>query len=723
MDRLPKLPSVVGGETDILLGIRYAKYFPEKIYKLDNGLGIFKSVFRSPCGSRGIVGGPHEEFSKIEKKFKGLHVDKSVYLNSSVRNYWALCRLENEVPLLGMKVLPCIFNVGCPFGCDNLELKPAACCEIDPGYMRACSAKRATKCVKKFEEIERAGTEVTYRCVDCRSCSKCKNGLKFEAVSIQKDSEQALIERCVTVDVSRGVTTAKLPFVVDPDTRLVPNEQEALKVYQGQLRKLNNNADDKVAVIESERKLQTLGFVDFFDNLDKCDKQSILSSKVRYFLPWRAVWNEKSMSTPCRLTFDGTQGTRKACGINSLLAKGANGMNRLIEIIIRWNTRKFAFHSDIQKMYNAVRLDRSHWQFQMYLWDDELMLGRAPRWKVIKTLIYGVRPSGNLAECGLRRTAELCKNECQKAYSIILNDMYVDDCLSGANTLRERLEITDEIQVALKKGGFSLKGFTFSGQDPPENVSSDKESIVVGGLKWYPKRDLLKLNIGEINFHKKMRGRKAGNGTGIIPENFTKRDCVSRVAEVFDPLGHFAPLLAGLKLDISELHRRNLKWDDPIPNELKNVWAANFDLIQEIGNIRFHRAVVPEDAVSLDIETIDTADAGENLVCAAIYARFKRRNGDYSSQLIFARTKVVHGITIPRAELVAALLNASTGYIIRLSLRGLCKRSWKLTDIKVALHCYFAYCSHNMKTKPLTSLSWPNIFLQLSIIPTFNITE
>ena len=682
LNQLPKLPAVVGGETDILLGIRYAKYFPNKIYKFDTGLGIYESVFRSPCGAKGVVGGPHKEFSKIEKNLKGLHVHKTVYFSPAVCDYRELWGVQNEMPLLGVELQPELTDMDLPSGFERFGFEPGG----DAEGICVCAAKKAPKGVKRFDDMESAGTEVTYRCVDCRSCVKCKNGLRIEAISIQEEMEQALIERCVTVDVSRGVTTAKLPFVLEPDTRLAPNEQMALKVYKGQVRKLSDKAADRLAVIESEKKLQTLGFVDFFDNLNECDKEVILSSKVRYFLPWRAVWNEKSLSTPCRLTFDGTQGTREACGINSLLAKGANCMNRLVEILIRWTTRKYAFHSDIQKMYNAVRLDKTHWRFQMYLWDDELMMERVPRWKVIKTLIYGVRPSGNLAECGIRRTAELCKNEFPKAYEVILNDMYVDDCLSGANTLKERLEVTDEVQVTLGKGGFSLKGFTFSGQDPPENVSSDQESVVVGGLKWFPKGDFLKLNIGELNFNKKVRGRKVLGESGMIPDVYTKRDCISRVSEVFDPIGRVAPLLGGLKLDICELHKNNLDWDDPIPNELKNVWAENFDLIQEMGNIKFHRAIVPLDAVNLDVETIDTADAGENLVCAAIYARFKRRNGEYSSQLIFARTKVVHGITIPRAELVAALLNASTGHIVRRSLGDWHKRCWKVTDSQVVLH-------------------------------------
>ena len=76
----------MGGETDILLGISYRKYFPKLIFELKSGLGIFESVFQSPCGARGVLGGPHKEFSKIEKNFnKGLGslVNLSAYLGKS----------------------------------------------------------------------------------------------------------------------------------------------------------------------------------------------------------------------------------------------------------------------------------------------------------------------------------------------------------------------------------------------------------------------------------------------------------------------------------------------------------------------------------------------------------------------------------------------------------------------------------------------------------------
>ena len=146
-----------------------------------------------------------------------------------------------------------------------------------------------------------------------------------------------------------------------------------------------------------------------------------------------------------------------------------------------------------------------------------------------------------------------------------------------------------------------------------------------------------------------------------------------------------APILAGIKLDESILHQRCLKWDDPIPDEFKSVWVANFGVIEELRNLEFSRAVIPTDAASLDMETINIADASEHLVCSAVYVRFLRKDGSHSCQLIFARTKIVHDVTIPRAELVAAVLNSSTAHVVRSSLKDRVKQSWYFTDSQVVL--------------------------------------
>ena len=103
--------------------------------------------------------------------------------------------------------------------------------------------------------------------------------------------------------------------------------------------------------------------------------------------------------------------------------------------------------------------------------------------------------------------------------------------------------------------------------------------------------------------------------------------------------------------------------------------------------MRFKRAVIPEDAVSTDIELLCVADASEVMICLGIYARFRRRAGGSSCQLLFGRTKVVpKDMSTPRAELLAALMNASTAHVVKTSLGDMYKKSWMLTDSQVALH-------------------------------------
>ena len=60
----------------------------------------------------------------------------------------------------------------------------------------------------------------------------------------------------------------------------------------------------KQDVIESKAKLQSLGHVDFVKNLSSAQQKMLRTNPIQNFIPWRAVWNGDSVSTPCRLVFD-----------------------------------------------------------------------------------------------------------------------------------------------------------------------------------------------------------------------------------------------------------------------------------------------------------------------------------------------------------------------------------------------------------------------------------
>ena len=58
--------------------------------------------------------------------------------------------------------------------------------------------------------------------------------------------------------------------------------------------------------------------------------------------------------------------------------KEENNMNKLQEIFIRWSTHQVAFHTDVQKLYNSVKLKEEDWCYQRYIWQAELDPSQIP---------------------------------------------------------------------------------------------------------------------------------------------------------------------------------------------------------------------------------------------------------------------------------------------------------------------------------------------------------
>ena len=86
---LPKLQETVGGEVDFMIGIKYRRYHPSKVFQLPSGLTIYRSFFRNADGGRGVIGGPHEVFSTIDSYFNLNHDHQETFLN----NQYALYRM------------------------------------------------------------------------------------------------------------------------------------------------------------------------------------------------------------------------------------------------------------------------------------------------------------------------------------------------------------------------------------------------------------------------------------------------------------------------------------------------------------------------------------------------------------------------------------------------------------------------------------------------------
>ena len=77
-------------------------------------------------------------------------------------------------------------------------------------------------------------------------------------------------------------------------------------------------------------------------------------------------------------------------------------------------------------------------------------------------------------------------------------------------------------------------------------------------------------------------GKKRRSKKGKLDSKLVRRDCVSVVYGIFDPKGLAAPIVCGFKIDLHDLTVMKLDWDDEIPENLRQIWASNFEMIQEL---------------------------------------------------------------------------------------------------------------------------------------------
>ena len=671
---LPLVQDEVGGaNVDLMLGARYFRYFPQLIFSLPSGLGIYQAIIKASGGKAGILGGPHPAW-KAAVNCSHL-VTARLYLCQEMRAF----TVQNQA-LRRVMTLPAVCDDLVGRGqFDFVAKKPEACgCEfIDEQLAVSDEEKPArwammhvSRQVREFQMTDEVGAEVSYRCPRCRQCNPCKQGEEIEKISLMEEQEQALIESCLHMDTERKVVVAKLPFIADPSTKLRPNKRIAEKVLETQMRLIKKNPETKEDILKSHDKLFTKGHVVALKDLPPHHRE--LAERDGYFIPWRTVYNTGSISTPCRMVFDASSRTPGGGSLNEVLAKGQNKLAGLYNLLIKFRGGQAAFAADISMAYNAIKLAPEFLQFHKYLWIPGLDENIPPEIMVILTLIYGVKSAGNLTMAGFQLVAETAAaagTEFKLGADALKNNSYMDDLFKAYLEFVTRDLATVSLEKTLEFGSMGVKAITKSGQPPCDKVSVDGETVGLVGYVWYVEEDMLGLDIKPITLGKAKRGKPAppveGDVKTALADKFTRRVIAGRVAAVFDPLGLAAPITGRLKLDLSEVCKNSTDWDSPLPPELLDRWVANLADIQRLQDFRVPRNVFGRITSDQKVMLIVCCDASEVLAAAAVYARVEDDEGNVECSLVTAKTKLVNKSTVPRAELRAVCMGASLGHVVK----------------------------------------------------------
>lgn len=704
---LSPAPKTIGGdEVGIMIGIRYLQYFPIPILTLPCGLGIHKSQIAAPRGELTVLGGPHPAWRNATDLVGFLGVTS--FFTAELQALRCISQTLHHVhhPVEHVPDEPDLDAIDndllVPEG-EIFETCPGNHCDkhgdlenwiIPVNWDIESSAFGLRQEVSRFCEAEILGTEVPYRCVRCRNCARCRQGETLENASLKEEQEQYLIDLSVSFNPEKKKLVAKLPFAAPPGVHLKPNRYTAEKILDSQIRNLAKDDHARADVLASHEKLRSRGYVLPLSELPLEEQALVLEAlDSGYIIPWRAVWNSSSISTPCRMVFDASSKTPGGESLNNILAKGTNYLPKIPNSIQRFRAKPGGVTCDVSMAYNQVELDPSHYRYQQYLWKPDLDPSHPVVVMVVRTLIYGVKSAGNQLFSGFESVADYClENYPEHSIGAIAlkQDGYVDDIVHAAESREAAISTANSLDFVLQSASLAVKSYTFAGSPPSDAVSKDGVHVGLLGMVWDPAQDLIGVDIKDLYFGKTKRGvlpvLVSGDIRDALRQNFTRRNLLGKVAGIYDPIGLVTPITSRLKLDLHDLCLEKLDWDDKVPDSYLEKWLVNLQDIQGLKEIRFRRTVIPPDAASLDLSLIVSSDASKSIAVASVHTRVLLTSGSYYCQLLTAKSKIVRYDTIPRGELRAAVMSSSLAHTVKFNLQSQYSDSIYVTDSTIVLH-------------------------------------
>jgi len=136
----------------------------------------------------------------------------------------------------------------------------------------------------------------------------------------------------------------------------------------------------------------------------------------------------------------------------------------------------------------------------------------------------------------------------------------------------------------------------------------------------------------------------------------TKRTIASNLGRVFDILGFFSPVTITRKIVLKRLWQHQASWDTPAPDAIKESWQRWIYQLSAIGSHVIPRKYTPStEYISQSLHGF--SDASQKAYGAVVYIQQTAKDGSSRTSIVISKARVIplKGLTIPRAELAAAL--------------------------------------------------------------------
>uniref|UniRef100_A0A8R1EGV9 Integrase catalytic domain-containing protein n=1 Tax=Caenorhabditis japonica TaxID=281687 RepID=A0A8R1EGV9_CAEJA len=208
------------------------------------------------------------------------------------------------------------------------------------------------------------------------------------------------------------------------------------------------------------------------------------------------------------------------------------------------------------------------------------------------------------------------------------------------NEEKELKEIYTSTKDIFNKMGMNLREYQMNSTDArksiPEMDRAKDDIVKLLGHMWNSTKDTLTIKIPKP------------------PENVpTKREIVSFLASIYDPMGMLSPITVPLKEVIQDLWQEEISWKEKIPGHAMKKWETIKATFEET-NYTMQRRLV-QDYNYEKVQLLIFSDASERHFAITAYLHFEFNKKKPITKLIMSKSKVKPKsteISIPRLELM-----------------------------------------------------------------------
>ena len=479
-------------------------------------------------------------------------------------------------------------------------------------------------------------------------------------------------------------------------------------------------------------------------------KKDLRKNSKFCYLSWSCVF-KNSKTSPCRIVYNcnqplscnceptcplplSSQGRKKQSRktINDYQLKGADLLNNLAKLKIRFRKATYAASCDISAMYSRIKLDQETRDYTRFYMTSELpdADGNFKLQSYRNTgVAFGLKSAPYVCSKTLKFHAEKYLETPLRLSAIhILENIYMDDQLYFAENSQQMTQHTDQLKQIFDSAGLPTQKFNSNCSTSLKNLSKDLvdsgQFCTILGIKWNKISDNLSINFfkpprykneDEYDFstlyseensmlfnEKAKKSQEEKWMENIIHQKdiekmpkFTKRQALSLISKIYDVTGLVAPFVFAGRLIMKQTWEiPGLDWNSVLPDVLQEkmkLWASQ---LWRLHDFVIPRCLTPNCGKIVGIHT--TCDASlEGMATNVFIVSVSTDGSTLQSRLAFCKTKVKpkkvniedNEASICRLELVGAQMAAQASNFVLDALKlDYEPKRWYFSDSQVSLY-------------------------------------